>query len=58
MQIEKITRTFYNKAIKEIEETTIYRVTFKTLMVMEEDLKYAIAKMVMYARYKKLLNLA
>lgn len=55
MLIEKLQRCFYNKETKQTEETTVYRVSYKTLMVMEESLTYALAKMVMYARYKKLL---
>lgn len=55
MQIEKITRTFYNKQTKQAEEKQVYRITFKTLMVMEESLDYAFKKMIMFAVYKKLL---
>ena len=57
MQIEKITKHFYNHSQGTVEESTVYRITYKTLMVMEEDLKYAIAKMFMYAHYKKLIKL-
>lgn len=55
MQIEKISRCFYNRATKEIEESIVYRITYKGLMVFEENLDYAFKKMIMYARYKKLL---
>lgn len=55
MLIEKLQRHFYNKDTGGIEETTVYRISYKSLMVMEESLSYALAKMVMYARYKKLL---
>ncbi len=57
MQIEKITRHFYNKDTKDIDENLVYKISYKSLMVMEEDLAYAIRKMMLYAHYKKLITL-
>lgn len=57
MQIEKLTRTFYNTKENTIEQAPVYRITYKSLMVMEEELTYAMKKMFMYAHYKKMLNL-
>lgn len=56
MIIEKITRYFYNTKSKEIEPNTVYKVSYKSLMVMEEDLNYALNKMFMFAKYKKLIK--
>ena len=55
MLIEKLTRCFYNLKTKEIDENLVYKISYKSLMVMEEDVKYAIAKMFVYAHYKKLI---
>jgi len=55
MQIQKLTKTFWNDKTHKVEEGTLYKITFKSLMVMEEDLAYAIKKMFMYAHYKKLI---
>ncbi len=56
MTIEKITMCFYNRETKEIEEKTTYKLSFKSLMVMEESLDYAFKKIIMYAVYKKVLT--
>lgn len=47
---------FYNRETKEIEEKTTYKLSFKSLMVMEESLDYAFKKIIMYAVYKKVLT--
>lgn len=57
MQIEKLMFSFYNTHTGEIEEKPMFRITFKTLMVLEEELSYAIRKMFLYAHYKKLIRI-
>ncbi len=57
MQIEKLMFSFYNTHTGGIEEKPMFRVSFKTLMVIEESLSYAIRKMFLYAHYKKLITL-
>ncbi len=48
--------SFYNRETKEIEEKTTYRISFKSLMVMEEDFNYAFKKMIMFLSYRKILK--
>lgn len=55
MLIEKQTKTFYNFKTNTVEECPMYRVSFKGLMVLEEDLSYAITKLIAWAIYKKLI---
>ncbi len=57
MQIEKIAQSFYNRETKGVEEKITYRISYKSLMVIEETLEYAFKKMIMFAVYKKVLSI-
>jgi len=55
MKIEKVAFLRYNKEKREIEEDIQYRITYKNLMVLENNFSYALSKMILYMRYKNLL---
>ena len=55
MQIEKIAFSYWNPKTSTVMERIVYKITYKTLMVMEESFEEAWRKFILGAVWKKLL---